>query len=105
MRSARSTRPAILPSNQAARRLLINCGLRTLRRALNLADEWGKIDRAPKFGLAKGERQRERVVTQAEFLRLSGACAASPGTMWQPCSMARGCALARRTGFVGSTFY
>ena len=52
----------------------VNCGLRTLRRALNLADEWGKIDRAPKFGLAKGERQRERVVTQAEFLAYRELC-------------------------------
>ena len=52
----------------------MNCGLRTLRRALNLADEWGKIDRAPKFGLAKGERQRERVVTQAEFLAYRELC-------------------------------
>jgi integrase len=52
----------------------INCGLRTLRRALNLADEWGKIDRAPKFELAKGERQRERVVTQAEFLAYRELC-------------------------------
>jgi integrase len=52
----------------------INCGLRTLRRALNLADEWGKIDRAPKFSLAKGERQRERVVTQAEFLAYRELC-------------------------------
>jgi integrase len=40
----------------------------------NLADEWGKIDRAPKFVLAKGERQRERVVTQAEFLAYRDLC-------------------------------
>lgn len=52
----------------------VNCGLRTLRRALNLADEWGKIDRAPKFALAKGERQRDRVVTQAEFLAYRELC-------------------------------
>jgi integrase len=52
----------------------MNCGLRTLRRALNFADEWGKIDRAPKFALAKGERQRERVVTQAEFLAYRELC-------------------------------
>lgn len=52
----------------------VNCGLRTLRRALNLADEWGKIDRAPKLALAKGERQRERVVTQAEFLAYRELC-------------------------------
>jgi integrase len=52
----------------------VNCGLRTLRRALNLADEWGKIDRAPKLTLAKGERQRERVVTQAEFVAYRSLC-------------------------------
>jgi integrase len=52
----------------------VNCGLRTLRRALNLADEWGKIDRSPKIALAKGERQRERVVTQAEFLAYRDLC-------------------------------
>ena len=52
----------------------INCGLRTLRRAMNLADEWGKIDRTPKFTLAKGERQRERVVTQTEFLAYRELC-------------------------------
>jgi integrase len=45
----------------------MNCGLRTLRRAMNLADQWGKIDRAPKLGLAKGERQRQRIVTESEF--------------------------------------
>jgi integrase len=45
-----------------------------VNRALNLADEWGKIDRAPKFALAKGERQRERVVTQAEFLAYRELC-------------------------------
>jgi integrase len=52
----------------------VNCGLRTLRRALNLAEEWKKLDRAPKFELAKGERQRERVVTQAEFLAYRELC-------------------------------
>jgi hypothetical protein len=45
----------------------MNCGLRTLRRALNLAEEWGKLDRAPKVSLAKGERQRDRIVTDAEM--------------------------------------
>ena len=34
----------------------INCGLRTLRRALNLAFEWGKLERPVKITLAKGER-------------------------------------------------
>jgi integrase len=51
-----------------------NCGLRTLRRALNLADQWGKIDRAPKLSLATGERQRERIVTESEFLAYRELC-------------------------------
>jgi integrase len=52
----------------------VNCGLRTLRRALNLANEWGKIARAPKLALAKGERQRERVVTEADFQAYRELC-------------------------------
>ena len=44
----------------------INCGLRTLRRAMNLAVEWGAIDRRPKISLAKGERQRDRVLNERE---------------------------------------
>ena len=44
----------------------VNCGLRTLRRALSLAYQWGKLDKMPKITLAKGERQRERVLTQEE---------------------------------------
>ena len=45
----------------------INCGLRTLRRALNLAFEWGKLDKPVRVPLAKGERQRERVLTDSEI--------------------------------------
>jgi len=44
----------------------INCGLRTLRRALKLAVEWGKLEKEPKIALANGEKQRERVVTEDE---------------------------------------
>ena len=44
----------------------INCGLRTLRRALNLAFEWGKLDKPVRIPLAKGERQRTRVLTDTE---------------------------------------
>jgi integrase len=51
-----------------------NCGLRTLRRALALAVEWGKLDRMPKISLAKGERQRERVVTDDEVTKYLGKC-------------------------------
>ena len=52
----------------------VNCSLRTLRRALSLAVEWDKLDRMPKISLAKGERQRERVVTKDEARRYLGAC-------------------------------
>jgi integrase len=52
----------------------VNCGLRTLRRALNLAVEWGKLDRMPKVTLAKGERQRERVLTEMEVKSYLDAC-------------------------------
>src|SRR5215469_12340011 len=44
----------------------VNCGLRTLRRALKLAVEWGKLEKEPKIVLAKGEKQRERIVTEDE---------------------------------------
>jgi integrase len=52
----------------------INCGLRTLRRALNLAFEWGKLDRPAKITLAKGERQRDRVLTAAEWQQYIAEC-------------------------------
>jgi integrase len=52
----------------------VNCGLRTLRRALSLAYQWGKLDRMPKITMAKGERQRERVLTDAEALTYLAAC-------------------------------
>ncbi len=52
----------------------INCGLRTLRRAVYLAAEWGKLDRKPKITLAKGERQRERVLTEGEVASYLAAC-------------------------------
>jgi integrase len=52
----------------------VNCGLRTLRRALNLANEWGRSERRPKITLAKGERQRERVLPNAEIDRYLEAC-------------------------------
>jgi len=45
----------------------VNCGLRTLRRALSLAVEWGKLDRMPRIPLAKGEHQRERVLSDSEI--------------------------------------
>jgi integrase len=52
----------------------INCGLRTLRRSLNLAYEWGKLDRPAKITLAKGEKQRDRVLTDSDWLRYIAQC-------------------------------
>ena len=52
----------------------VNCGLRTLRRALKLAVEWCKMDRMPKLSPAKGERQRERVLTDEEVPRYLEGC-------------------------------
>ena len=52
----------------------INCGLRSLRRALNLAFEWGKLDRPVKITLAKGERQRDTVLTESDWERYIEHC-------------------------------
>jgi integrase len=52
----------------------INCGLRTLRRALNLAFEWGKLERPVKITLAKGERQRDTVLTESDWERYIAEC-------------------------------
>jgi integrase len=52
----------------------INRGLRTLRRALNLAHEWGKTDKLVKIKLASGERQRDRVLTDEEVDKYLNAC-------------------------------
>jgi len=52
----------------------VNCGLRTLRRALSLAYQWGKLDRMPKISMAKNERQRERVLTEVEATAYLAAC-------------------------------
>lgn len=59
-----ATQFAARHSNLAAS--TINCGLRTLRRALNLAFEWGKLEKPVRIPLAKGERQRDRVLSDAE---------------------------------------
>jgi integrase len=44
----------------------VNSSIRVLRRALNLAVEWGVISAAPKLKVLPGERRRERVVTTEE---------------------------------------
>lgn len=52
----------------------INRGLRTLRRALNLAYQWGRMEKPVRIFLAKGEHQRDRVLTDEELSGYLGAC-------------------------------
>jgi integrase len=52
----------------------INCGLRTLRRALNLAVDWGVLDKVSRIRLAKGEKRRERVLSKKEREPYLNAC-------------------------------
>jgi integrase len=52
----------------------INRGLRTLRRALNLAFQWKSLDRPVKVTLATGERQRDRVLNESEVKKYLDAC-------------------------------
>jgi len=52
----------------------INCPLRTLRHALKLAEDWGKMKRSPRITLAKGERQRERVLSNVEVAAYFALC-------------------------------
>jgi integrase len=46
----------------------INRELRVLRRCIRLAVEWGLIERAPKVQMLRGEKRRERVVSEEELL-------------------------------------
>ncbi len=52
----------------------INRGLRTLRRALNLAYQWNRIEKPARIVLAKGENQRDRVLTDKELSAYLAAC-------------------------------
>jgi len=61
----------------------INCGLRTLRRAINLAVEWRVLDRKPKIELAKGEKQRDRVLSDVEIKLYLDACEQP----WRDCAI------------------
>jgi integrase len=60
----------------------INRGLRTLRRALNLAYKWRKLDRLARISLAEGERQRDRVLTLEESDKYLKGCPQP----WQDCA-------------------
>jgi integrase len=52
----------------------INRGLRTLRRALNLAFQWKALEKPVKVTLAHGERQRDRVLGEGEIKKYLDAC-------------------------------
>lgn len=52
----------------------INRGLRTLRRALNLAFQWGDLEKPVRVTLAAGERQRDRVLDEKEESNYLNAC-------------------------------
>jgi hypothetical protein len=54
----------------------INRELRVLRRVLRLAVEWGLLDRTPRIQMLRGEKRRERVVSEEELLPYLGC--ASP---------------------------
>jgi integrase len=45
-----------------------------LRRSLNLAYQWGKIEKPCKVALVAGEHQRDRVLSQDETTRYLNAC-------------------------------
>ena len=45
----------------------VNRELRVLRRVLRLGVEWGRIERTPKVQMLRGEKRRERVVTDEDF--------------------------------------
>ena len=51
----------------------VNNILRTLRRALRLAEEWGQLDHAARITLISGERARDRVLTDDEATRYLAA--------------------------------
>ena len=59
--------------NQGRQIATVNSSIRVLRRALNLALEWGIISNAPRIKVLSGERRREHVVTREEEERYLAA--------------------------------
>jgi len=52
----------------------INQGLRTLRRIVHVAHDWGRLERMPKIKTCPGENQRTRVLTAEEEAKYLGKC-------------------------------
>src|SRR5712671_5754781 len=44
----------------------VNASLRILRRVLHVAEEWGEIEKTPKFFFHSGDAHRERVINPLE---------------------------------------
>jgi integrase len=65
---------AVLAQVRQAESGTINRELRVLRRCLRLAVEWEILERTPKVQMLRGEKRRERVVSEEELLRYL-ACA------------------------------
>jgi integrase len=61
----------------------VNHALRTLRRALKLADEWELIIKCPKIQLLPGERQREYILSDTDTENIK-QISASPLTVMLP---------------------
>jgi integrase len=62
----------------------VNSALRAVRRVLNLAAEWGAIEKAPDLTLLRGERHREHVVSpqdEAKYLAAASEPLASIATV------------------------
>jgi integrase len=62
----------------------VNSALRAVRRVLNLAAEWGAIDRAPGLTLLRGEHHREHVISpqdEAKYLAAASEPLASIATV------------------------
>lgn len=71
---------------------------------LNLAFEWGKLEKPVRIPLAKGERQRDRVLTDAEIKLYFDNCR-QPWKDAATLILGTGMRPAGFTGFVGSTCY
>jgi len=61
----------------------INRGLRTLRRAMNLAYRWGKLEKPLKVSLAQHEVQRDRVLSEKELKEYLAKCPQP----WRDCAI------------------
>jgi hypothetical protein len=61
----------------------INRGLRTLRRAMNLASKWNMIEKPLKVELAKGKVKRDRVLTAKELAAYLSKCQQP----WRDCAV------------------